>query len=216
MLPMDENRDPKRLEIQSGENAPQGVPEEFNPTHFSLRPRQPHAIEYSLLTWASVVFTFGALIPFFSKPFFHSPVALRATSLEGGEALGFVTFMESFEETSGSKMKDVFGWGALDLVSRASEALAPHLQACRARLENEAGGKLSFRFDVKVEVAKPGFVVNGLLEGADREPAMAACLRDKINNLKIGDFAHLRSAPPKSYKLRLGVQMAHGADGGAP
>jgi hypothetical protein len=162
-----------------------------------------------------MVFLTGFFTPFFSKPFLSSTPALRAVSLDGAEAMGFVTFMDVLEENSGNQMKDVFGWGGLDLVSRASQALAPHLQACRAQLQGPPAG-LSFRFDVKVDVNKPGFTVSGLLDGAEREPAMATCLRDKINSLAIADFKTLRSAAPKSYKLRLGVQMAHGADGGAP
>jgi len=75
---------------------------------------------------------------------------------------------------------------------------------------------LTFRFDVKIDVKKPGFVVHGLLNGQEDEPEMATCLRDTINTLAIADFAALREVPPKSYKLRLGVALAHGADGGVP
>ncbi|MBM3382375.1 MAG: hypothetical protein FJY29_08035 [Betaproteobacteria bacterium] len=181
----------------------------------SVSSRQPVNAESSVFFISALVFLTGFFTPFFTQPFLSDAPALRAVSLAGGEAMGFVTFMDALEENSGAQMKDVFGWGGLDLVSRASQALAPHLQACRAQLQGSASG-LSFRFDVKVDVNKPGFTVSGLLDGAEREPAMATCLRDKINSLAIADFKTLRSAAPKSYKLRLGVQMAHGADGGAP
>jgi hypothetical protein len=190
------------------------LPREFSALT-SVSTRQPFSVEKSLFVVSAMVFLTGVFTPFFSKPFLPGGPALRALTLDSGETMGFVTFMDALEEKSGNQMKDVFGWGGLDLVSRASQALAPHLQACRAQLQGSPTG-LSFRFDVKVDVNKPGFTVSGLLDGAEREPAMASCLRDKINALAIADFKTLRAAAPKSYKLRLGVQMAHGADGGAP
>lgn len=208
------NRDWIRRRIELEDADAQRVPPEFSGIVYGFE-RHRGGVEYSLLTFATLSFAAASLIPFFSHPFVQRDFALRANSLEPGEGLGFVTFMDTFEDTSGLQMKDMFGWGALDLVSRASQALAPHLQACRAQLQGSASG-LVFRFDVKVDVNKPGFSVNGLLEGAEREPAMAGCLRDKINTLAISDFSNLRAASPKSYKLRLGVQMAHGSDGGAP
>ncbi|NBO37619.1 hypothetical protein EBU99_03450 [bacterium] len=172
-------------------------------------------LENWLLIFSLLCVSAGALFPFFSTPLTRSQVALRASSLENSEALGFVTFLGEIEDLSGSKSKDMFGWGALDLVSRASQALAPYLQTCRAQVQGDPKG-LSFRFDVKIDVKKPGFTVNGLLDGQDKEPAVATCLRDKINGLVISDFANLRAAPPKSYRMRLSVDMAHGSDGGVP
>ena len=207
------NRDWIRRRIELEDADAERVPSEFSGIVPGLvRPRI--GVEYSLLTFATLSFAAASLVPFLSNPFVQKNVAMRANSLEHGEAMGLVTFMDMLEDTTGSQMKDMFGWGALDLVSRASQALAPHLQACRARLQGTANG-LMFRFDVKVDVKKPGFEVNGLLDGAEREPAVATCLRDKINSLTISEFSNLRAASPGSYKLRLGVQMSHGSDGGA-
>lgn len=166
---------------------------------------------------ATMFFGGLVLLPFLTSPFSTRGFTLKANSLERTEALGFVTFLGDVEDLSNSKMKDMFGWGGLDLIYRASQALAPHLQNCRAQLQatNVSAG-FTFRFDVKVDVNKPGFNVTGLLDGQDTEPEVATCLRDKINGLQITDFSKLRAAQPKTYKLRLGVQLAHGADGGAP
>ncbi|MEY4066324.1 MAG: hypothetical protein RIR26_2532 [Pseudomonadota bacterium] len=173
-------------------------------------------VEHSLLVLSLIFFSLAFFVPFLSKPFASQKnIALRAGAFETGEALGIVTYMDDFSETSGSQRKDLFGWGALDLVSRASQALAPHLQKCRAQL-NVAKQGLAFRFDVKIDVKKPGFVVHGLVSGQEDEPEMATCLRDTINTLSIADFASLRDVAPKSYKLRLGVALAHGTDGGVP
>lgn len=170
-----------------------------------------------LFSVATVFFGAIVFLPFLTKPFSTGSFALKANSLERPEALGFVTFLGDVEDLSDSKMKDMFGWGGLDLIYRASQALAPHLQNCRAQLQSaNISAGFTFRFDIKVDVKKPGFNVTGLLDGQDTEPDVATCLRDKINALQISDFAKLRAAQPKTYKLRLGVQLAHGADGGAP
>jgi hypothetical protein len=170
-----------------------------------------------LLAISTVCVAASAFLPFLVGPFAMPGVRLKAAALDKPDGLGFVTFLKDVEDLSDSRTKDVFGWGGLDLISRASEALAPHLQNCRAQLQSSAPASgMTFSFDVKVDVQKPGFEVSGLLGGHETEADVATCLRDKINNLQIADFGKLRAAKAKSYKLRLGVQLAHGADGGAP
>ncbi|NBW80508.1 hypothetical protein EBR21_02025 [bacterium] len=170
-----------------------------------------------LLAVSTVCVAASAFLPFLVGPFATTGVRLRAAALDKPDGLGFVTFLKDVEDLSDSQMKDMFGWGGLDLISRASEALAPHLQNCRAQLQSSSpSAGTIFSFDVKIDVQKPGFEVSGLLGGHESEADVAVCLRDKINSMQIADFGKLRSAKPKSYKLRLGVQLAHGADGGAP
>jgi hypothetical protein len=170
-----------------------------------------------LYSCAAVFLAMVCFTPFFASPFLRAGSKLSAKSLESAEALGFVTFLGDVEDLSDSKMKDMFGWGGLELIYRASEALAPHLQNCRAQVQSaKLPATFTFRFDVKIDVSKPGFNISGLLDGQDTEPDAATCLRDKINALQIPDFSRLRAAPVKAYKMRLGVQLAHGADGGAP
>lgn len=213
---INDNEDFKRDQHDGNDSALKALPGEFRELVRRESSRSKHTIEFALLTWATLFFAAGCFSPFFLKPFLGSSWSFRARTSESSEALGFVTYLDSLEENSGSKMKEIFGWGGLEVVSRASQALAPHLQPCRAQLQEAARAHLTIRFDVKVDVTKPGFRVNGLLEGVEREPAVVTCLRDKIDGLAIPDFGSLRSVAPKSYKLRLGVQLAHGADGGAP
>ncbi|MFZ9519515.1 MAG: hypothetical protein ACO3A4_03465 [Silvanigrellaceae bacterium] len=170
-----------------------------------------------LLALSTVCVAASGFLPFLVGPFANPELKFKAASLENPDGLGFVSFLKDVEDLSDSKMKDMFGWGGLDLISRASEALAPHLQNCRAQLQsNNPHGNMTFSFDVKIDVSKPGFEVSGLLGGHETEAVAATCLRDKINSLQIADFGRLRAPKPKSYKLRLGVQLAHGADGGSP
>lgn len=191
------------------------LPEEFR-KGAGLVARRHGGVEHSLLVLSLIFFSLAFFLPFLSRPFStQKNFVMRAGSFEMGEALGIVTYMDDFSEASGSQRKDLFGWGALDLISRASQALAPHLQKCRTQLNVSRQG-LSFRFDVKVDVQRPGFVVSGFVGGHENESEMATCLRDKINTLVISDFASLRDVPPKHYKLRLGVSLAHGTDGGVP
>ncbi|MEY3901490.1 MAG: hypothetical protein RL189_796 [Pseudomonadota bacterium] len=171
----------------------------------------------TLLLFALLCLTTAVLSPFFMTPFSYSQVRMRASPLETRDGLGFVTYLSDVQDMSGERMKRMFGWGGLDLVSRAAQALAPHLQKCRALIQ--PAGKSNdaiFKFSVLVDVAKPGFTVSQLLEGHEADPDTATCLRDRINGLEIADFAQLRAAEPKNYKLHLGVQLAHGSDGGSP
>ena len=216
MIHLDENRGVRKSHHFLDETVVSFVPSEFVGVIRSERSDALRTVEYWLLFWGSLAFVIGCLVHFLTRPFLPSGAAFRALPLESSESIGIVTYLDSFEEKSGSKMKDIFGWGGLDLISRASQALAPHLQSCRTHLSGVARANMQLRFDVKVMVNKPGFKVTGLLEGADQEPVMASCLRDKIEGLSIADFANLRAAAPKAYKLRIGVQMAHGSDGGAP
>lgn len=169
------------------------------------------------LCFATFGFVATALLPFFLSPFSSSRLHLKAVSLTPSEGLGFVSFLDRVDDLSGNRAKDMFGWGGLDVVYRASQALAPHLQNCRAQIQNQnVPAGLTFHFDVKIDVKRPGFLVTGLLAGHETEPNAATCLRDTINGLQIGSFSTLRSAPTKSYKLDLGIQLSHGSDGGAP
>lgn len=171
----------------------------------------------TLLLLALLCSTVASLSPFFMTPFTHGRLSLRASPLESRDGLGFVTYLSDVQDLSGEKMKRMFGWGGLDLVSRAAQALAPHLQKCRALLQPAGKSNDSiFKFAVLVDVAKPGFTVSQLIDGHETDPDTATCLRDRINGLEIADFANLRAAEPKSYKLHLGVQLAHGSDGGSP
>jgi hypothetical protein len=177
-----------------------------------------HSRPQAVMVLAVVVISAVVYFPFFMQPFKSRNYSFGAGPLNLDDpALGVVSYLADVEDLSDSKMKDMFGWGGLDLIQRASQSLAPFLQNCRARTQSpvlRAG--MTFNFDVKIDVKKPGFAVTGILSGHDLEPDVATCLRDKINNLQISDFASLRAAKPKSYKLRLGVQLAHGADGGVP
>lgn len=194
----------------------QDIPEEYKLCTVRALRQMPDLAD-RIFTFALICTAAAAFLPFFMTPFSKSVFRMRASPLEGQEGLGFVTFLGDVEDLSGAKTKDMFGWGGLDLVYRAGQALAPQLQSCRANLRStQPSPGFAFRFDAKVDVAKPGFVITGLIDGQDVEPEVATCLRDKINSLQIADFANLRAASPKSYKLRLGVQLAHGSDGGAP
>lgn len=171
----------------------------------------------TLLLFALLCLTAAVLSPFFMTPFSYSQVRMRASPLETRDGLGFVTYLSDVQDMSGERMKRMFGWGGLDLISRAAQALAPHLQKCRALIQT--AGKSNdaiFKFAVLVDVAKPGFTVSQLLEGHEDDSDTATCLRDRINGLEIADFAQLRAAEPKNYRLHLGVQLAHGSDGGSP
>lgn len=173
-------------------------------------------VENSILTVSVIVLTAAFLGPFFTQPFQNSDFQLRATTLNpSGPTSGFVSYMEKFEDFQENRLKNLFGWGGLDVVSQASQGMALELNGCRAQLRNEAKQQY-FRFDVKVDVVRPGFVVNGLIGGQDSEPDVAACLRDKINTLTIKEFRQLRAAAPKSYKLSLAVRVSHGSDGSNP
>ena len=200
----------------SAEDDYKELPREFHPNIRRHMRRKTNTLD-KLYSCAAVFFAFVCFTPFLASPFLRPVAQLKAKSLEAPEALGFVSFLSGVEDLSESKMKDMFGWGSMELIFRASEALAPHLQNCRARMQSaNPPATFTFRFDIKIDVSKPGFNITGLIDGQDTEPDTAACLRDKINGLRIPDFSRLRAAPDKSYKMRLGVQLAHGADGGAP
>jgi len=102
---------------------PGELPSEFGSIVETV-PVRSAGVEHSLLVLSLIFFSVAFFVPFLSRPFStQKNVALRAGSFETGEALGIVTYMDDFSETSGSQRKDLFGWGALDLVSRASQAL---------------------------------------------------------------------------------------------
>lgn len=211
MLNESEKQSLERQKSAQSEPAWQGVPDEFR----RVGPegvRGKGRVENSLFTLSVLVFAGALFSPFLTQPFQKSNFQLRATSLNSGVSAGFVSYMETIEDYQESRLKNVFGWGGLDVVSQASQGMALELSACRAQLRNTASQQF-FRFDVKVDVKRPGFVVHGLLDGADSEPDVATCLRDKINSIVIKEFGQLRSAAPKTYKLRLAVRMSHGADG---
>jgi len=191
------------------------IPKEFRSA--GLQERQPHGrVETSILTFSVIALSAAVFSPFFTQPFQNAGFQLRATSLDPSRpSSGFVSYMEKFEDFQESRLKNLFGWGGLDVVSQASQGMALELSACRVQLRNPASQQF-FRFDVKVDVVRPGFVVNGLLDGAENEPDVATCLRDKINSLVIKEFGQLRSAAPKSYRLSLAVRMSHGSDGSNP
>jgi hypothetical protein len=200
----------------SAEDSYKHIPAEFR-SNTGRYMRRRTGVSDKLYSCAVICFGIVCLTPFFVGPFVRSPAKFNAKSLETPDGLGFVSFLGGVEDLSESKMKDMFGWGSMELIYRASEALAPHLQNCRARLQSSnLPATFTFRFDAKIDVAKPGFNISGLLDGQEAEPDAAACLRDKINALQIPDFSRLRATHPKLYKMRLGVQLAHGSDGGAP
>lgn len=173
-------------------------------------------VEHSILTLSVLALAAALFSPFLTQPFRSSSFQLRATTLNSaGSSSGFVSYMETVEDFQESRLKNLFGWGGLDVVSQASQGMALQLSSCRAQLRNAAAQQF-FRFDVKVDVVRPGFVVSGLLDGADREPDVATCLRDKIESVVIKEFRQLRAAPPNTYKLRLAVRMSHGSDGSNP
>jgi hypothetical protein len=191
------------------------VPEEFRNAGVG-ETQSKGRVETSLLTVSVIAVSVAFFSPFFTQPFKNSSFQLRATSLNSARpSSGFVSYMENFEDFQENRLKNLFGWGGLDVVSQASQGMALDLSACRVRLRNEAAQQF-FRFDVKVDVVRPGFVVHGLLDGAESEPDVATCLRDKINSLVIKEFRQLRAAAPKSYKLRLAVRLSHGSDGSTP
>jgi len=191
------------------------IPAEFMPVVISQKEAKGR-VENSILTVSVIVLTAAFLGPFFTQPFQTSDFQLRATTLDpSGPTSGFVSYMEKFEDFQENRLKNLFGWGGLDVVSQASQGMALELNSCRTQLRSEAKQQY-FSFDVKVDVVRPGFVVSGLIDGADSESDVAKCLRDKINSLTIKEFRQLRAAAPNSYKLRLAVRVSHGSDGSNP
>lgn len=130
-------------------------------------------------------------------------IALKASKVESAPHNVFVSFLDGFEDLQVTAYKDNFGWGGLETLSTSVRSLAPHLSNCR---QYKKEGSDNFRFEVKVEVAQQRFRVVGILSGSEKNPEMAQCLRDKINEAKVEQIATLKNAPEDSYRLKIEVQ----------
>lgn len=126
--------------------------------------------------------------------------AFRAMNSEGS---AFVSFVSDFEDFSKSGYHDTFGWGGGEIVRAAARELGNHLHLCRQYKLADDG---AMRFEVKVSVGVRKFRVVGILEGSEKNPRMAACLRDKINATVIEKLSELQPASEDTYRLKVEVQ----------
>lgn len=147
----------------------------------------------------------------------ESQMRLRARSPAADTPVtAFVTFVGEFVDDSPVKAlghgarRSSFGWGASGIISEAVREIAPVIQNCRQY--KSSGAEDRVRLDVKVEPGRPGFRVVGLVEGAESQPKMAACMREKINAARFSRLAALKPVPEDAYRLRVEVHSNIGVE----
>ena len=122
--------------------------------------------------------------------------------------LSFVVFVSRLEDARNPESRSVFGWGGSARVSEAALQLAGEIHNCR---QYKIAGDVPLQLDVKIDLKRPGFKVVGLLAGADKNPAMSMCVRDKINAAPSPVLADLKAVEDDLYRLVLEVHSNVGA-----
>lgn len=174
-----------------------------------LRAWDSSARPWALATSAGVVLALLYSILFFiAFRWDEDDVRLSAVNPEGPH--GMTVFLTTFEDAArpadglSPGTRRALGYGATETLGVALRALAPRLAPCR-RFKIESDD--FFRFEAKIDHARPGFTVVSLLAGADRNQPMTACLRDRINQAQLAPLSRLKRSEEGSYVLKFDVQV---------
>lgn len=125
----------------------------------------------------------------------------QKASFSAERHLPFAIYVGEYLDVAEPIDKNSLGWGALDTIKKTLPKASESITNCRQYFSQSS----TIRFEVKVDVARGGFEVMGILEGAQTEPQGSACIRDILKNLVIDDLKTLRRVDPAAYKLRIDI-----------